>query len=305
MNSIDQAAAEWVARLDGREPTAHERSALDAWLAEDVRHLGALARAEAIATAYEQSVVGARPRSARSPGLNRRWAMMGGLAAGVGVLSVAGAWMTSVDPSYATDRGETRTLAFGDGVRVVLNTETRIRAKQAGGLCRIEPLQGEIMVECRSAPFVVPFQKTRIEGETAAFNLRRVENRAVLTVLGGVVRVTDRDGRGHTLEGGEQVVILEGAMQHRVHLDEAAVARAEAWRSGMIALENATLAEAAAEFGRYNQRLLVVEGRARDERVTGLFAARDPEGFARSVAVISNLSLSVTPERITLSKTAS
>lgn len=305
MNSIDQAAAEWVARLDGREPTAEERSALDAWLAEDVRHLGAFARAEAIAAAYEDAVAGGQPQTVQTVGLNRRWILTGGLAAGVGALGVAGVWLGSADPAYATERGETRTLAFGDGVRVVLNTETRIRAKQAGELCRMELLQGEMEGECRSASFVVASDKARIEGETAVFNLRRVEDSAVLTVLDGDVRVKDRDGRTHTLGGGEQVAIRAGAVEAHTHLDEAAVDRTNAWRSGMIALENATLAEAAAEFARYNQRPLVVEGAARDERVTGLFAARDPEGFARSVAVISDLSVQVSPERVTLSKQAS
>src|SRR5687767_913344 len=140
MNSIDQAAAEWVARLDGHEPTAEEQSTLDAWLARDVRHLGAFARAEAIAAAYEDTVGRVRSPAARPAGLNRRWMLTGGLAAGVGALGVAGIWLGSADPAYATARGETRTLAFGDGVRVVLNTETRIRAKQTGGLCRLQLL---------------------------------------------------------------------------------------------------------------------------------------------------------------------
>lgn len=44
---IDDIAALWVARLDARALSLAEESELDRWLASDVRHAGAFARARA------------------------------------------------------------------------------------------------------------------------------------------------------------------------------------------------------------------------------------------------------------------
>ena len=44
---IDDVAALWVARLDARELSQAEESELDSWLACDLRHAGAFARASA------------------------------------------------------------------------------------------------------------------------------------------------------------------------------------------------------------------------------------------------------------------
>jgi transmembrane sensor len=45
---IDQAAADWVVRLDARALSAEQQQALNDWLAEDERHYGAYMRARAI-----------------------------------------------------------------------------------------------------------------------------------------------------------------------------------------------------------------------------------------------------------------
>ena len=45
---IDDVAALWVARVEARTLSPAEDLELDAWLAEDVRHLGAFARAQAV-----------------------------------------------------------------------------------------------------------------------------------------------------------------------------------------------------------------------------------------------------------------
>ena len=45
---IDDEAALWVARVEARTLSPREEVELDEWLAEDVRHFGAFARARAI-----------------------------------------------------------------------------------------------------------------------------------------------------------------------------------------------------------------------------------------------------------------
>src|SRR5690606_7060357 len=52
---IDDIAAEWAARLD-REPLSPEdRAQLEAWLAQDIRHQGAFARARAVFASFDKA----------------------------------------------------------------------------------------------------------------------------------------------------------------------------------------------------------------------------------------------------------
>ncbi|MNC99026.1 hypothetical protein D3C83_171720 [compost metagenome] len=53
----------------------------------------------------------------------------------------------------------------------------------------------------------------------------------------------------------------------------------------MVGLDGETLAEAAAEFNRYNDRQIVIDDPALgQERLVGYFRATDPESFARAAA---------------------
>jgi transmembrane sensor len=54
-----------------------------------------------------------------------------------------------------------------------------------------------------------------------------------------------------------------------------------AWRDGQLIFRNDTLAEAAAEFNRYNDRKLVVTGKAAQLKIGGSFKASNVDGFSR------------------------
>lgn len=53
--SIDEKAADWIARLDRGPLTAEETRALEAWLAGDPRRRGALLRAGSLSTLSESA----------------------------------------------------------------------------------------------------------------------------------------------------------------------------------------------------------------------------------------------------------
>jgi transmembrane sensor len=73
---------------------------------------------------------------------------------------------------------------------------------------------------------------------------------------------------------------------------EREIERALAWRAGQISLDGETLAEAAAEFNRYNRRPLLVEDPAlAHRRFVGLFRTDDPQSFALAVAAASGARL--------------
>ena len=81
------------------------------------------------------------------------------------------------------------------------------------------------------------------------------------------------------------------------------VSRELAWRSGQIALEGETLAEAAQIFARYSSTRIEIDDPAVGrEEITGLFAANDPVRFAEAAAISLNLKAEIGPEAIRLTR---
>nr|WP_314435009.1 DUF4880 domain-containing protein [uncultured Brevundimonas sp.] len=303
MNGIDEAAAEWAARTDGATLAPGEAAELEAWLAEDPRHAGAYARAQALALAYADAFGGAAlpHRSARV--VSRRSLLWGGgIAAGVGLAATAGFWFAGADTAYATTRGETRTITFGDGLEARLNTETRVEIGRDGRLPRLRLIDGEIAAKGLGKPYVVQVGDVRLSTEVSHFCLRKTDAGAVLTVESGRLIVIGGTGSGQSVGAAEQAVLSDARIVSIRKLSAEQIGSATAWTSGLIAFEDATLSEAAAEFARYNAVPIVIgDQSAQERRITGLFDARDPAGFARSVAVTSGLSAQVASDRIVLS----
>src|SRR5690606_39778932 len=66
-------AAQWAMRLDRGSLTDQEQAELDAWLAADTRHVGALARAEAIWTDLDRVVALDRTAARARPARRMAW----------------------------------------------------------------------------------------------------------------------------------------------------------------------------------------------------------------------------------------
>ena len=77
--------------------------------------------------------------------------------------------------------------------------------------------------------------------------------------------------------------------------------RALAWQHGMISLDGISLREAAREFARYSEtRILIDDSSLAERKVTGLFSAADPVGFARAVATTMDLEVETGPQFVRL-----
>ncbi len=291
MNEIDATAADWAARVDGGTPDPQTEVALERWLAEDVRHVGAFARAQALLLAFEDAVGMPDDTTLRhgrsSVATNRRRFLWGGgLAAGLAAVSVAGLWLARADRAYATERGETRVVALANGATLTLNTLSRARVA-ADPACRITLIEGEGLVRASGQLTTATCAGVDLSAENALFSLRQTEEGGLLTVFEGVVSVSGLDT---SVQTGGRVRLTPGAPTVMATLDEGALERALAWRDGRIAFENATLVEASQEFARYSATpIRVAAGPAQDIRISGLFAAEDPAAFARAVAVTSGL----------------
>lgn len=305
-NDIEADAARWVMRLD-RDGRSAVEADLQTWLAEDTRRAGALLQAEAAWSTLDRARLVDRPQ--RRPSL-RPWRspprrmFLGGLAATAAAL-VAGVLLVNQPDQYVTAVGEVRRLPLDDGSAASLNTASRLEVDFGDRLRRVRLDRGEAWFQVArdpSRPFRVDVGRVRVQAIGTAFSVRRVNDGVEVRVTEGVVKVWVDGSSGRTVElpaGAVSFVSDRGDSASAPVIAPSEIDRELAWRTGRIDLSGETLAEAVAEFNRYNARALVLEDSGlAGERLYGVFRLDDPESFAASVAL--SLEASVTSDPATI-----
>jgi len=313
---IDDEAALWAVRAD-RGLSAEEDAALDAWLAEDVRHAGAFAKARAVGVLTERMrAFGAgadkilRPdepppeRNFASPALrasvlSRRHALwMSSAAATVGLwFAFKGLPQYLRERSYETGIGETKVIPLEDGSVVTLNTQSKITVAYSPGRRDIGLVSGEALFDVakdKTRPFVVLAGGMQVRAVGTSFTVKLVPNEpAQVLVREGVVEVKRPDvptAPPVRVAAGSQALAPDNAPIVATSLAPSEVDKALAWRVGRIVFEGETLRKAAADFARYSDiRIIIDDPAVSNMTITGLFVSNDPVGFAKAVAMSLNL----------------
>jgi transmembrane sensor len=308
---IDRIAADWVVREDRRPLSAAEQAELDAWLGADARRQGAYVRAQAAWSMLERgrAMAAETPPPRRWPLATRRELMAAGLVgvAGIGGLLAASqiGWQ-----SYGAARGEVRRVPLGDGSSAAINTASRIEVSMSDDQRTVKLARGEAWFDVasdRGRPFVVEAREVRVRASGGAFSIRRMAHGAEVIVAKGVLEcwTAAEPDRVLRLPAGTKMLISNSAVSDPQVLAPAAVRRLLAWREGMVGLDGETLAEAAAEFNRYNERQIVIEDEALGrERLVGYFRANDPESFVRAAADTLGAQVAIGERELRLSPSA-
>jgi transmembrane sensor len=245
-------------------------------------------------------------RTVASPLHRRRFLAVGALSAGVAVAATAGLLAMADKPqTFRTARGELRRVALEDGSVAEINTETSLDVTMARRIRRVRLQHGEALftvVKDSARPFVVETSNIRVGAVETAFSVYDAGTHIDVLVTEGVVeawRRMDRATRVRIGAGSRLRIGHDGAFVVSEAVD--GIARDLAWRSGQIDLAGRSLAQAVAEFNRYNQRRIVIDDPALGgETLIGLFRTNDPESFARSIALAFGASLSQTTDTIRL-----
>ncbi len=334
---IDATAADWAVRVDHAPLDPLERSQLEAWLAADVRRLGAYARARAVmAHAHRAKALGAgfdpdgflvsqaRTPSAATPSdderrneppepgrhMPRRALLTAGTGAlAAGILVAAGISWPAAALTYRTRKGEVRLVRLADGSGMTLNTASAARVRFTDGERRVELLEGEALFDvCRNParPFVVAAGDTRVRALGTSFAVSRLAAEPVrVLVRQGTVEVEGpRSVRLTTrVLANSSATVSEAGPIRVTPVASGEVSRELAWHQGMLSFEDRPLREAASEFARYaDTRIGFADPAIGDETVTGLFAANNPAGFARSAALSLGLKARFSADVIILSR---
>ena len=315
-------------RIDDGALDAADQAAFDDWLRGDVRRLGAFARAKAVLVHVKrakalgpdfepgtflpsgEAAAPAEP-DADAPavaGVTRRRMLMGGAAvAAAGAVAFFFPGRQASALVYETARGEARLVPLADGATVTLNTDSRILVShgQAGPTVRLD--RGEALFKIASAggaPVMVRADDVSVRAAHATFALCRLDAQPLrLSVCEGDVEVR-RDARPpRRLHGNMQAVMAPdgGIVAAPVMAD--ALRRELAWQEGMLSFEDTPLAQAAAQFARYSdRRIAIADPAVGAETVTGRYAANNPEGFARAVALGLDLRVQAGPGEIIIAR---
>lgn len=302
-------AAYWAAKVDAGPLSAQEQSALEAWLAADTRHYGALAQGRALLVPLKEPIA-MRDVAPEAP--ERRLFLRAGVAAGFALAIGAASYVTRAlgQERYRTRLGEMRVIPLSDGSVVFLNTNSEMVVRYSKAQRYIELVHGEALFDVaknKKRPFIVQSAGTQIRAVGTSFNVKALPDRPVqVLVREGIVEVK-RPGVPVAptvmVAMNSRAIAPQDAPIVANPVPTAEVGRELAWRVGRIAFHGETLAEAAAEFARYSDvRIQIDDPEVANQRVTGLFVSTDPVGFANAVAISFDLHSEISGGQIRLAR---
>ncbi len=360
---IYEEASEWLVELRVGDVDAATRERLDAWFRASPEHIRAylelssiweegsdpdldksnstdalIARARARAnvipverTERTLRATGESPETSppaarlTAPGL--RFSRRSVLAAAVAATCLTAALVALyayLNPTYATGRGEQRTVHLPDGSTIELNSRSRVHVRFSQHERGVELVEGQALFEVAkdpARPFVVRSDATRVRAVGTQFDVYRKASSTTVTVVEGRVAVlpvrneptaapggtstpeagSSGDAQIVIVSAGEQVTVTAQAVTHPAHAD---VAAATAWTQRELVFDSAPLTEVAEEFNRYNVRQLVVseDPALNDLHVTGVFSSTDPASLLRFLRGQRGISVEETDRTIRISR---
>jgi transmembrane sensor len=293
---IEREASRWLAARDAGATSPEQAAEFERWLDADIRHRVAWLRLEANWRRTDRLQElrpldrDVDPDLLEVRGLRRSWPV----AAAASVLLAIGMtalWMyrQSQDwQTYETRIGGFSRIVLEDGSVVDLNTDSAVRVR-LGDRRQLRLTRGEGRFQVAhdpSRPFVVSAADAAVRAVGTAFTvrLRDATSVEVLVSEGKVAIAGPHVPDTAPLAAGQSAVVQANGMSVS-EVTPQVLERRLAWTSGRLEFRGESLAEAVAEFNRYNQRQIRLGDPALGAlRVGGNFKATDPESFAAALA---------------------
>lgn len=300
--TVEMRAAEFVERRDGADWTDGDEQRFAQWLEEASAHRVAFLRLNASWRRTER-LAALRAPEFRAPSALRETKRFRFLpvAAACGLALLSGGLLAAYlsaprYDTYATTIGGHETLKLHDGTRIELNTDTLVRIAQtpSGRLVKLE--RGEAYFDVRhdeKRPFIVVASGARIVDIGTKFSAQVEGGKLKLSLLEGRIRFETKDasGRPHEVQlvPGQTLVSSAGAMTLSSKAPRELTSDL-AWRNGMLVFHETSLAEAAAQFNRYNEtKIVIANPRVARETINGKLPTNDLEEFERMARNIFGL----------------
>lgn len=227
----DEAAAQWIVRIDAGPLAPEDQAEFDAWRTESTANAAAFARAEAAWNLFDDPhgnpALDAMRASALATGREPRRGLWLGVGVGIAA-SLLGAIAINVDslpfqrgqegPSLAskstpasvaaaqapatsefvTAKGERRTVRLADGSAITLNTDSAVRVGYVADRRLVRLLRGQALFEVAKdphRPFVVQAGARQVTALGTIFEVRLDADRMKVTLVEGKVVVDEANDR--------------------------------------------------------------------------------------------------------------
>ena len=292
-------AAEWLVRLQAPDLDEAEAVAFDAWL--NAHPVNAAAYDAALAVMLEVEAASDRIAGAlkaaptRRPLVARRgWLVAGGLAAAATiVLAVTpfGAFEAATQ-TYATAKGEHRSVKLADGSAVDMNAGSRLSVRLGAHDRRVVLAEGEAVFDVaadKTRPFLITAGDRTVRVVGTRFDVRRRSGVLSVTVERGVVEVQPSDGaagRTFRLHPGQRLDHVEGAAT--VLVSAADPQQVSSWKSGRLIYRDQPLGEVVADLNQQFARpILLDDPTLAQTRVSGVLVLDDQAAVIRRLALLA------------------
>ena len=316
---IDEAAGDWLAKRDSGNWSDVDQRAFDAWLNVSTLHRVAYLRIERAweealrltalgagiqsgkppppgqwvrSPFFDQKTRAAQPESSgtvvtRVPRLARRFGLAASILLGVGLYALLHVDLLQ-GKNFSTPVGGTASVPMSDGSLVTLNTDSQIHLAVTPTERKVELERGEAFFEVAKdpkRPFVVSAGNKRVIAVGTKFSVLREANDVRIVVTEGTVRVETAMGTGQGILKPVSEGMVARATDEGVLLQSKPLSEAEdylSWRSGVLVFRDVTLADAVAEFNRYNTRKIIIrDPLIAGMRVAGSFRSTNADAFVR------------------------
>jgi transmembrane sensor len=197
-------------------------------------------------------------------------------------------------PQYSTPVGGLASVPLADGSNVTLDTASRIRVQLWRSERRVHLLGGQaffVVAKDARRPFVVQAAGNRVVAVGTQFSVRRDRDVLWIVVAQGTVRLEPASAPPPGT-GGEPTLLTAGTVarvtSRSVLIEKESPDELEgilSWREGHLTFREATLAEAVAEFNRYNtHKITIVDPRVGNILISGTFRPTHVGAFVRLLA---------------------
>ncbi|HVZ17157.1 MAG TPA: FecR domain-containing protein [Terriglobales bacterium] len=310
----DLAAADWIQRRHLWEWTQADQAEFDTWLADSDANRLAYLRQNAVWRATErlgafrpqQPMLKVTPVAKSGKWTLFRYVAAAAIVAAVGVSGVQ-YFQHPSNTTYVTPVGGHKIILLSDGTRIELNTDSALRIS-SNALRRVTLLRGEAYFDVQhngADPFAVTASGYRITDLGTKFSVRTSPIAVRVSLLEGSAAVTPVIGqkahRSALLMPGDVAVASADTLTVKKE-PVASVATSLGWRHGLLTFKDTELADAVAEFNRYNTaKLHISDAVVGHLKINGTFQAENADVFAASVQELFGLKISRNTGNITLS----
>lgn len=297
-DQIEMEAASWLERRLYMPWSIEDQNALDLWLATSIAHRIAYLRLEE-AWRVADRLAALRPAPRK---ISTIWPNLRKAAASMAIIALlAGAAYQQFKPPgedvYVTALGGHKIITFTDGTRVELNTDTVLRVSKNPAERKAWLEKGEAyfdVVHDASRPFIVVANGRRVTDLGTKFIVRQDIDHLSVAVVEGLVEVAAKDSQSQSLLKPGDVFKATDKTQAVSHKPLKSLIASLSWQYGKLTFDNTTLAEAIAEFNRYNaSKLVISDPKIADLTIAGSFQSRNLETFTHAVRDVFGLKIEI------------